>query len=55
MTERPVETFDEGTLIRFPRLDELNPDVTVVGPGVEDVVTELGTVVGDDLPRKPSF
>src|SRR5690349_828162 len=43
-----VEAPGERVLGRLARLDELDRDAVLVGPGVEHATAELGTVVADD-------
>src|SRR5690606_8594627 len=46
--EAPVEAFDERILDWFARLDEVQLDAFLVGPGVEGLTGELRAVVDDD-------
>src|SRR5258706_15441388 len=43
-----VVALDDGVLDRLPRLDELERDAMLIGPGVEKAAAELGAIVDRD-------
>lgn len=53
VSERAVEAFDEAVLDRLPRLDEVELDVSLFGPGRQRDAQELRSVVRHQSARKP--